>query len=256
MKGCTETAKTSGYLLRLLEHLVELVNDHFGELAPGVAAKDQGRRVVEFERIGYRQDRPGAGAHPHRLVVHRPIHHIAVAGLLQQVERDRALGDIRAEPALGPPARQSRHHLGAFGDQPALVLLPQHILALGIGAAVADIFVAPPVQPLDDVGTGFEHRRVDVMGARQGELVEQVEVMPKTDAVAVIAPRIVAMALGRRRPGRITAEPGAEREMLDVVVEGDGEPLALGPVVLRPLGGSGRSRSGCAREVSSSFSTW
>src|SRR5271170_3890375 len=74
------------------------------------------------------------------------------------------------------------------------------------------------------------------MGARQGELVEQVEVIPQTDAVAVIAPRIVAVALRRRRPGRITAEPGPEREMLDVVVKGDGEPLALGPVVLRPLG--------------------
>src|SRR5271170_2728291 len=59
--------------------------------------------------------------------------------------------------------------------------------------------------------------------------------MPQADAVAVIAPGIVAMALRRRGTRRVAAEPGAEGEMLDVVVEGNGEPLAPGPLIWRPL---------------------
>jgi hypothetical protein len=45
----------------LLQHLVELVDHHLGELAPGVAALNQRRRVVDLERVGHRQDRPGVG---------------------------------------------------------------------------------------------------------------------------------------------------------------------------------------------------
>ena len=98
--------------------------------------------------------------------------------------------------------------LGAFGDQPRLVLLPQHVLALGIGAAVPDIFVAAPVQPLDDIGAVFEHRRVDVVRAGQAELVEQVEIVPDADPVAVIAPGVIALVLRGSGPGRVAAEPG------------------------------------------------
>ena len=127
------------------------------------------------------------------------------------------------------------HDLGAFGDQPCLVLLPQHVLALGIGPAVADKFVAAPVEPLDNIRAGFEDRRVDVVRPRQAELVEQIEIMPEADAVAVVAPGIVAMALRGGCPRRVDAETRAKGEIFDVVAEGDGEPGALGPFVLRPL---------------------
>ena len=145
-------------------------------------------------------------------------------------------GQIRAEPALGLLAGEPGHDLGAFGDQPGLVLLPEDVLALGIGAAVPDIFVAAPVEPLDDIGAVFEHRRVDVVRAGQGELVEKVEVVPDADPVAVIAPGVIALVLRDIGPGRIAAEPAPEREMLDIVAEEHGEPLALGPVIDRPPG--------------------
>ena len=60
------------------------------------------------------------------------------------------------------------------------------------------------------------------MRSGQSEFVEQIEIIPEADPVTVIAPRVIALALRRRRAGRIAAEPGAKREMLDVVVEGDG----------------------------------
>src|SRR5260370_873171 len=100
---------------------------------------------------------------------------------------------------------------------------------------MTDILIAAPVQPRDDVRAGLEDGRIYVVGTRQAELVEQIEIMPETDAVAVIAPGIAAMGLGCRRARRVDAETRAEGEKFDVVAKGDREPGALGPFVLRPL---------------------
>ena len=44
--------------------------------------------VVEFNRVGDRQDAPSPCLHPEGLVVGRPVHQVAVTGLLEQVGRD------------------------------------------------------------------------------------------------------------------------------------------------------------------------
>src|SRR6188768_1362959 len=54
-------------LLGLREHHFELVDDHVAEFARGVAAMQQGGDVVQFERVGYRQQRTRARRHPERL---------------------------------------------------------------------------------------------------------------------------------------------------------------------------------------------
>src|SRR3984893_5431155 len=100
---------------------------------------------------------------------------------------------------------------------------------------MADILVAAAVQPLDDVRTALEDGRVDVVRPRQGKLVEHIEIMPEADAVAVVAPRIVAVALGRGGARRVDTETCAKGEIFDVVAKGDGEPSAFRPVVLRPF---------------------
>ena len=76
----------------------------------------------------------------------------------------------------------------------------------------------------------FEDHRIQVVGDGQAELVEEVEVVPDADAVAVVAPRVVALVLRRGAAGRVGAEAGAEGEILDIVAEVDGEPLAARPV--------------------------
>src|SRR5205807_2858189 len=116
-----------------------------------------------------------------------------------------------AEPAFRLAAGQPRDDLGGLGDQPRLILFPISVLPLGIGPAMPDEFVAAAADALDDVGAVFEHRRVDVMRAGQAELVEQIEVVPDPDPVAVIAPGVAALVLRAGRAGRIGAEPGAER---------------------------------------------
>src|SRR5258708_35164058 len=68
---------------RLLQHFIELVDDHLSELVAGVAPEDERRRIVDFERVRDRQDGSAPRPHPDRLIVHCPIHDIAIAGFLQ-----------------------------------------------------------------------------------------------------------------------------------------------------------------------------
>jgi hypothetical protein len=76
---------------------------------------------------------------------------------------------------------------------------------------------------------------VRVVRRRQLELVEELEQPPDADAVAIVAPGIVAVRL--RLPGlrRVVAEAGAEREPLDVRREDESEApfLSIGPA--RPV---------------------
>ena len=61
-----------------------------------------------------------------------------------------------------------------------------------------------------------EHGRIDVVRAGQAELVEQVEIVPDPDPVAVIAPGVVALALRRRAPVESLPSPApkAKNSML------------------------------------------
>jgi hypothetical protein len=85
---------------------------------------------------------------------------------------------------------------------------------------------------LADLGMVVKDHRVQVVRERAGELVEEVKDTPDADAVAVVAPRVVALRLWRRPTGRVGAEARAEGEVLDIVAEVDGEPLAAGPRVV------------------------
>src|SRR4051812_1816886 len=71
--------------LALLDHLVELVDDHVAEVGGVLLAVDDHLRVVELDRVWNREQRPRARTQPHRLVVHRPVHEVLVAELLQEV---------------------------------------------------------------------------------------------------------------------------------------------------------------------------
>src|SRR6266478_669545 len=47
-EGVDGHRKDQRVFARLLQHLVELVDDHFSKLPAGVAAEDEGRRVVDL----------------------------------------------------------------------------------------------------------------------------------------------------------------------------------------------------------------
>src|SRR5688572_15410675 len=70
------------------------------------------------------------------------------------------------------------------------------------------------------------------MRRRKLELVEQLEQAPHTDAVAVVAPGVVAMRLRLAGFRRVVSQACAEGEPLDVGGEEEGEPLAARPAVV------------------------
>src|SRR5882724_5869968 len=63
---------------RLLEHLVELVDDQVGELVRGVVVPDDPARIVHLDRVWHGEDSTLARADPDGLVVHRPVHRVPV----------------------------------------------------------------------------------------------------------------------------------------------------------------------------------
>src|SRR5205823_4147022 len=79
-----------------------------------------------------------AGAEPHGLIVHGPVHRVAIARLLEQVERDRRVGEPRAHPADRTPALVLFDGGGHARDHGALLVGEHVLLALGVRDAVAD----------------------------------------------------------------------------------------------------------------------
>src|SRR5687767_6533038 len=70
------------------------------------------------------------------------------------------------------------------------------------------------------------------MRRRKLELVEQLEQAPHADAVAVVAPGVVAMGLRLAGFRRVVSQAGAESEPFDVGGEEEGEALAARPAVV------------------------
>ena len=125
-------------------------------------------------------------------------------------------------------------NLGAFLNRARLVVLPHSAQQLGIGAAMAEHVVAAGFDLFHDLRVVVADAAVQKDGGGQLELVEDLEQPPVADPVAVVAPGEVARGL-LGAADRIHPQPGAEREMLDVERDVEGEPLASRPVVVFPL---------------------
>jgi hypothetical protein len=233
----------------LLQHLVELVDDHVGELAGRILARDNGRDVIQFLRIGQAEDAAAvAGRKPDRLVVLTPVEQIGVAALLQEVGGDEALGDPGAEPARGCPAFGRDDRGGRLVDQCPLGGLVEHALPLGIGPAVAEHLVVTRPEGVHHLGAVAVDRGIDEHGGGQRELVEQFDHTPDPDAVAVVAPGVVQHIRLRSAGGKLGAEPCAEGEVFEIDAEIDGESLAARKVIDRALGDGGIAVAAMAGE--------
>src|SRR5262249_48782591 len=140
----------------------------------------------------------------------------------------------RPHPSGRPHADVLFDGLRRLLDDARLVAFPERPQLLGIGAAVAAYVVAALLYLLDDVRIVMADHAVQQDGGRQLQLVQHREQAPVADAVAVVAPGIVAAGLRPAAVGRIHADPGPEREVLDVERDIEGEPLSLRPAVVRP----------------------
>src|SRR6185295_16140322 len=113
--------------------------------------------------------------------------------------------------------------------------------------------VAAGFDLLHDLRVVVADAAVQQDGGGQLQLVEDLEQPPVADPVAVVAPGEVTRGL-LAAADRIHPQPSAEREMLDIERDVEGEPLASRPAVVFPLDDrrigvsamAGKFQHGCA----------
>src|SRR5262249_56194508 len=106
----------------------------------------------------------------------------------------------------------------------------------GVGGGGARGLVAGLGSGVLVLGGNLVEEGVGFGGRGEFQLVERVEQPPHADAVAVVAPRVVAVRLRLAGLRRVVAEPSAESEPLDIGGEHKGEALAAPPAVVLALG--------------------
>jgi hypothetical protein len=141
--------------------------------------------------------------------------------------------------------------LGAFLDGARLVMLPHAPQQLGIGTAMADHVITAGFDLFDDLRVVIADAAIQQDRGGQLQLVEDLEQAPIADPVAVIAPGEIARGL-LTAADRIHPQSGAEREMLDIERDVEGEPLALRPTVVFALD----DRGICVSAVAGKFQHW
>ena len=116
-EGMQRNSIDQGLCLALLQHLLEIVDDGVGKGLRRAVMEGDHRNIIDLMRVGHRQQSATPGSEPHRLVVHRPIENVCVAGLLQQVGRQRRWIDAWAKPSLRRLPFMSRDRLRHIADQ-------------------------------------------------------------------------------------------------------------------------------------------
>jgi hypothetical protein len=108
-------------------------------------------------------------------------------------------------------------------------------LALGVGAAVPDEFIAARFQGIDDTRRIIENGGVDQVSCRQVQFIEQVEAAPDANPVAVISPGKSSGIRCRACHGQEVTFTRAECEVFDVETEIDRQPLPVRPAIVRTV---------------------
>src|SRR5690348_5441626 len=119
--------------VRLFKHLVELVNEVVAEQLRWRAPRDTLYGIVQIMRIRDGQDAAMPGGEPYRLIIDRPIHHVFVPILLEQLQRPARLAYVRREPSLRRDSLMATDGLSHLFYARDLFLLRHVYLPFGIG---------------------------------------------------------------------------------------------------------------------------
>ena len=227
-------------VLGLADHHVELVHDHVGEFAGAMAAMQERGDIVQLDRVGDRQQRARARAHPERLIVGRPVEYVVVARLFQEIDGDACFPETRTQPAGRRGAALIRDCARHFANEVRFVVLPHVVLHLGTRPAVRDDFAPACVQARDEFGTLAIEQSVDGTGQGELQFIEHREQVPEAHPLPVIAPPEIALGLrcaGRRN---VVGDAGAEGEVLDADRGVKRQSRAPGPTVVGPPADGGK----------------
>src|SRR5262249_47645627 len=162
--------------------------------------------------------------HPYRWFMEWQIEKMRIARLFQEIGCDVGFERPRSHPTGGAHADVFFDDFGALLDGARLVLLPHRPQQLGVSAAVAEHVIAAGFDLFHDLRVVIADAAVQKNRRGQFELVQDFEQAPIADPIAVVAPGEIARRLPAA-PNRIHPQPGAEREMLDVERDIEGEPF-------------------------------
>src|ERR1700693_2409552 len=178
-------------LTSLLEHLVELVDNHIAELLRVRQAADHCAAVIYLLRIGNGQKWPGGRAQPEWLVVRTPIEYIEIACFLQQIQSDVCLRDPWAEPSCRCLAFMLPEDSSRLCDQNSLVRCRHRTLPLAVCASVASNFVTAIAKGREYGRSRRVDIRIDQQCDRKGKFFHELEQSPDTNPVTIVAPCVV-----------------------------------------------------------------
>jgi hypothetical protein len=150
--GVQRDRENQGRLLALLDHLFELTDHCVDVLQDILIELTNDHKIIELDRIGNVEQRPRTRPQQTGLIVDRPVEGVAVARLLQEIERNLALRHQRCHPAVGRLALVACNRVGRLGDERALLVLRPPAGPFGIGATVADEFVSALADCLAHLG--------------------------------------------------------------------------------------------------------
>jgi len=101
---------------------------------------------------------------------------------------------------------------------------------------MSDDLVASCADSREDLRRVVVEQAVVVVRERQLELFGKVEQPPDADAVAVVAPGVVALRLRFARLGVVVAQPRAKSKAFDVGRNAEREAFPAGPGIVLALG--------------------
>src|SRR3981081_2019728 len=190
------------------------------------------RAVVDLDRVRDAHDWTGARLPPERLSVGRPVHQEIEPDPLQEVGRVVRGGHPWRHPASRRLSGCALDRVANLLQESPLVSLPHMAMALRVGAAMPNEFIAARFQGVDDAGRIVENRRVDQVSRREVQFIEQFEAAPNANPIAVIAPGEGPWVWRRSCYGQEMTFARAEREVFDVEAEIDRQPLSVRPGVV------------------------
>ncbi len=164
---------------------VELVLAALQPLARGVVLDHHHRDVVELDRVGHRDQRPGLGADLVGLVVVHPVGDVLDALGPQVVERLPRLGEPGAEPAPGLPAGELLDQLHRLPDGRALIRQQVH---RPLDEAVTHELPAGLEHRAGDRLVGFHHVGIDGGGGADLPPGQRLQQPPEADPHPVVVP--------------------------------------------------------------------
>src|SRR5690606_19549833 len=103
--------------------------------------------------IRNRENRPGFSSKPYWLVIERPVHHVVVSSLSQEIQRIVALRNVRRQPTHWRPSFRVPDPLCRLGNT-RLFLREVHVgLTFAIGSSVSHNLVPPAAESCNQLRT-------------------------------------------------------------------------------------------------------